>query len=94
LIAVHEDDALRIDSWLMSCRVFSRSAEQYILRGLIDHARAIGATRLIGEYQPTPKNTVVASLYRTLGFTPTGEEQFTRDLAAPSDDLVTHIAAG
>ncbi|HEV3202482.1 MAG TPA: HAD-IIIC family phosphatase, partial [Bryobacteraceae bacterium] len=42
LIAFHEGDALRIDSWLMSCRVFARSAEQYILRGVIAEALARG----------------------------------------------------
>ena len=35
LIALHEGDTLRIDCWLMSCRVFSRSAEQFMMRGLI-----------------------------------------------------------
>jgi hypothetical protein len=35
LVAVQEGDALRIDSWLMSCRVFSRTAEQFVLRALI-----------------------------------------------------------
>ncbi|HEY2616593.1 MAG TPA: HAD-IIIC family phosphatase [Acetobacteraceae bacterium] len=93
LIAVRDGDAVRIDSWLMSCRVFSRSAEQFILRGLIDQASALGVTTLIGEYQPTAKNTVVAELYRKLGFAPAGEGFFTRDLAGSTEDLVTHIAA-
>jgi FkbH-like protein len=91
LIAFKEDRAVRIASWLMSCRVFSRTAEQYILRGLIEHARAIGAERVIGEYRATPKNDVVADLYPTLGFVLTDGEFFTRDLATSSDDLVTHI---
>ena len=91
LIALHEGDAVRIDSWLMSCRVFSRTAEQYILRGLIDLARTRGAKRLIGEYQPTPKNDVVAELYPKLGFARTDEAFFARELAA-ADELVTHIA--
>ena len=93
LIAFLEGDAVRIDSWLMSCRVFSRTAEQYILRGLIDLAQARGAKRLIGEYRPTPKNDVVAELYPKLGFARTDEAFFARDLTA-ADGLVTHIAAG
>jgi FkbH-like protein len=93
LVAVHEGNAMRIDSWLMSCRVFARSAEQFILRGLIDGARARGATSLIGEYLPTAKNRVVAELYPKLGFARTDAAFFTRDLAASTADLVTHIAA-
>ena len=38
LIAVQEGDTLRIDSWLMSCRIFSRSAEQFVLRALLESA--------------------------------------------------------
>ena len=91
LIALHEDDALRIDSWLMSCRVFSRSAEQYMLRGLIEQARGLGATRLIGEYRPTPKNEVVAELYQRLGFAPQETGFFVRQLGAEPDDLVSQI---
>ena len=71
LIAFREGDTLRIDSWLMSCRIFSRSAEQYILRGLLGIAAKAGATRVIGEYLPNAKNAVVADLYPRLGFTPT-----------------------
>jgi FkbH-like protein len=93
LIAVHEGNAVRIDSWLMSCRVFARSAEQFILRGLIDGARARGATSVIGEYLPTAKNGVVTELYPGLGFSQADGAFFTRDLVASAEDLITHIAA-
>jgi FkbH-like protein len=96
LIALQEDDTLRIDSWLMSCRVFSRSAEQFILRGLIELAQQRGATRLAGEYLPTPKNDVVADLYDRMGFTRTDAEGLWSRPVTPGqpDDLVTYIAAG
>jgi FkbH-like protein len=93
LIAIQEDETLRIDSWLMSCRVFSRSAEQYILRGLLDLARQRGVTRLTGAYLPTPKNDVVADLYDRLGFKrQEGEALWSRAVtSADPDDLVTYI---
>ncbi len=91
LVALHEADALRIDSWLMSCRIFSRSAEQFILRELIGIAAAMGATRLIGEYRPSGKNEVVAQLYPRLGFAPIGEGLFQREISLGREDLVTHI---
>ena len=68
LIAVHEGNTFRIDSWLMSCRIFSRTAEQFMLGKLIEFARARGATIVFGEYIPTEKNGVVANIYDRLGF--------------------------
>ncbi|MBN9561923.1 MAG: FkbH domain-containing protein [Alphaproteobacteria bacterium] len=68
LIAVQERESLRIDSWLMSCRIFSRTAEPFILRGLLEIARQRGVRRLVGEYVPTAKNGVVADLYARMGF--------------------------
>ena len=94
LIAFREDDAVRIDSWLMSCRVFSRTAEEYMLLGLIEQARGMGASRLIGEYVATAKNDVVAEVYPKLGFAAVGAGVFARELGAGVEDLVTHIEAG
>ena len=95
LIARQEDDELRIDSWLMSCRVFSRSAEQFILRGLIDIAARRGVTRLLGEYRPTAKNDVVADLYERMGFSRVADQAlWSRSVESGRvDDLVTYIAA-
>lgn len=91
LIAFHEGDTVRIDSWLMSCRVFSRSAEQYILRGLLEMARARGAVRLMSEYLPTPKNDVVADLYVRMGFAAADGAFFVRDVGEDDAGLVTYI---
>ncbi|MDB5404597.1 MAG: hypothetical protein JWQ55_6615 [Rhodopila sp.] len=92
LVAFHEGDAMRIDSWLMSCRIFSRSAEQFILRGLIGIAAEKGAKRLLGEYLATPKNDVVAGLYPGLGFSPADGPFFVREIGSGVDDLVTYVA--
>ncbi|APW44327.1 HAD-IIIC family phosphatase [Rhodoferax saidenbachensis] len=95
LIAVREDNVLRIDSWLLSCRVFSRTAEQFMLAGLMRWAQQQGATSLLGEYIPTARNAVVADLYARLGFTATGADKrfWQRDLAAPPHDLHSFISA-
>ena len=68
VIAVQEGDTLRIDSWLMSCRIFSRSAEHAIVRGILQIAQQRCLSRVLGEYRPTAKNVVVADLYSRLGF--------------------------
>jgi FkbH-like protein len=55
-------------SWLLSCRVFSRTCEEFMLSELIKSAIERGFSRIIGEYIPTDKNKVVANLFTRLGF--------------------------
>jgi FkbH-like protein len=94
LVAVVEGDALVIDSWLMSCRVFSRTLEQFVMRAVLTEAAARGLRRIVGAYAPTAKNDVVADLYSRLGFTEieTGR-MWERVVADPGvGELVTFIA--
>jgi FkbH-like protein len=60
--------ALRIDTWLMSCRVISRTVEHLLFAYLLDHCTGHRIGSIIGEYIPTKKNAVVATLYEDLGF--------------------------
>jgi len=57
-----------IDTWLMSCRVLGRQVEQTTLRLIVNNARRLGATKLLGDYIPTKKNAMVSDLYSRLGF--------------------------
>ena len=41
----------------------------------MDQAKALGATRLIGEYLPTPKNGMVRDHYGKLGFSLEGRDE-------------------
>ncbi len=91
LLAVPDDDgALRIDTWLMSCRVIARTAEAYVFGALLRQAAEAGYRIVRGEYVPTPKNAQVASLYADLGLRPLdapaadGAQRF----EAALDDLV------
>jgi FkbH-like protein len=70
-----ESDAWIIDTWAMSCRVFSRGMEEFILIEMVAAAREAGAERLIGLYKQTAKNAVVADLYGRLGFAFDGEHE-------------------
>ena len=92
IIAIEEGDSLRIDSWTMSCRIFSRSAEQFIMRDLIDLASARGLKLIKGIYEPTPKNGVVADIYSRLGFSSSPDSAFWyRSVGLATDDLATYI---
>ncbi len=68
LIAVPDTDSLRIDTWLMSCRVLKRRVDQVMLTALIRYTRGHGWKTLRAEYIPTLKNDQVRSLFDELGF--------------------------
>jgi len=61
----HNENALIIDSWLMSCRVLNRSVEQAVFSFILEQAKGKPVT---GEYIPTEKNGLVRSLFPDLGF--------------------------
>jgi FkbH-like protein len=62
-------DTLTIDTWLMSCRVLGRQVEEACLNVMVDAARRLGASKLQGEFVPSPKNSMVREHYQKLGFT-------------------------
>ncbi len=70
LIAVpaEEPGTLRVDTWLMSCRVIGRTVEEYFVVELLERARRLGYRRIVGEYIPTKKNALVSELYDRMGF--------------------------
>ncbi|HEY1922409.1 MAG TPA: HAD-IIIC family phosphatase [Tepidisphaeraceae bacterium] len=61
---------LRIDTWLMSCRVIGRTAEEFTLNALVERAKSLGYQRLLGHFIPTKKNALVKDLFPRLGFRP------------------------
>ncbi len=92
VVALVEDDTLVIDSWLMSCRVFSRSLEPFVILALLEEARQRGLSHLVGVYVPSAKNAVVAELYPGLGFTEVEPgRKWQRPVEQPADDLTTFI---
>jgi FkbH-like protein len=70
-----------IDTWLMSCRVLGRGVEKASLNLVVQEAKLLGASRLLGEYIPSVKNDMVRNHYQGLGFIqikvgPTGSSLF------------------
>lgn len=75
LFAHPEGDALRIDEWLMSCRVLKRGVEQLLCNYIVGQARLKGAKVLLGHYVPTAKNSPVRDHYKSLGFQYAGTDE-------------------
>jgi len=64
-----DDEALEIENWVMSCRVFGRELEYEAMNIAVEAAKERGARTLVANYIPTPKNDVISRLYPSLGFT-------------------------
>ena len=71
---------LFVENWLMSCRVLKRGMEEYIADTMVEIAKQQGFEKVIGEYIPTPKNSMVKDLYNKLGFKDIGNNQFEADV--------------
>lgn len=65
-----KDAKMAIDTWLMSCRVLGRQVENACMNVLVERAKNLGITEMIGEYIATAKNAMVKQHYEKLGFLP------------------------
>lgn len=69
ILAVREAEAtLRIDTWLMSCRVIGRTVEEFLFGAFLERARRQGVRRIVGEFIPTAKNAIVSGIFERFGF--------------------------
>jgi FkbH-like protein len=74
MIAIADGEGLRVDTWLMSCRVLGRRLEEVMFGALVRYAAENRYTHITGEYIPTAKNSQVADLYIRLGCAAAGQE--------------------
>ena len=96
VIGERHDLRVEIDLWLMSCRVLKRNMELAMFDELVAAARHWGAKEIFGRYIPTKKNSMVADLYRQLGFEQIqaldeGETHWLYTIPAQSSPLNSHI---
>ena len=80
VILEKQEDALFIDTWLMSCRVLRRGVEECLFDAVVALTQAAGYRWLIGEYLPTAKNGMVAEFYAQLGMESIGEGRYRLDV--------------
>lgn len=64
------EDALFIDTWLMSCRVLKKGVEALVFEEIAAAARRRGLAWLAAEYKQTAKNAMVEDLLPSFGFEP------------------------
>lgn len=86
-----KNEVLNISEWTMSCRVFSRTLEQFIMNAVVAASRANGQKKIVGRYAPTGKNAVVANLYSELGFTKREDNTWELDISAQTEPLETFV---
>jgi FkbH-like protein len=75
VILVREGKALRIDTFLMSCRIIGRKVEDAIMAWVLQLAESLpGVEQVVGEYIPTKKNQQTKDFYPRLGFEADGDQ--------------------
>ena len=85
MILIPEGEDMRIDSFLMSCRVMGRKLEDVFVSRVAESLPPTG--RLIGDFFPTAKNVPVRELYDRLGFRLLREEEGRKRYVLPLDSL-------
>ena len=58
-------DALRVDTWVMSCRAFARAIEHHVLGWIFDHLRPAS---ILVSYERTPRNAPMHEFLEQCGF--------------------------
>jgi FkbH-like protein len=82
VVLASKADAIEIDTFLMSCRVLGRGVESAVFAAMAEYARLLNVGKLRGRYIPTPKNSLVAELYREHGFEAVGDGYWETDQLA------------
>lgn len=75
ILRKEDKKTLFVDTWFMSCRVLKRGMEAFTMNTIVEYARENGFERIIGEYIPTAKNSMVEDHYLNLGFEPIPDEE-------------------
>lgn len=67
-ITVRTDDSLRIDTFLLSCRVIGRGAEDALVQRILANAQKDKIKTVLAEYISTAKNSLVAGFWKKMDF--------------------------
>jgi FkbH-like protein len=75
LIGRVNEESIKIDVWLMSCRVLNREMELAMFDALVEECQARGIREIVGEFIPSKKNGMVSGHYASLGFSSLGSSE-------------------
>lgn len=94
ILRPHAAGSLFVDTWVMSCRVFKRTLEHFVVNYIAAFAKSRRFGKLTGEYRPTAKNSFVKDLYSQLGFRQNGQYwELALDSFKPLETFVKEEAA-
>ncbi|MHC4351196.1 MAG: HAD-IIIC family phosphatase [Planctomycetota bacterium] len=79
-------DTVLIDTFLMSCRVIGRRAEEAFLYRMLRCFRELNKLKVKASYIPTSKNNLVEDFWAKQDFVPLGESYYESDLANLPED--------
>mgnify|MGYP001075291194 FL=1 len=68
VILEKQEQAVFVDTLLMSCRVLKRGMEEFLFNTIVETVQNAGYACIEAEYLPTPKNRMVQDLYPRFGF--------------------------
>lgn len=92
LVAHQDGDALVVDNWVMSCRVFTRTFEECIVNRILAIARDRECAVLRWNLVPTPKNEYARRFFARLGWTPAHDGAASAcEVSATMADLKTFV---
>jgi FkbH-like protein len=74
LAILKNEEDWEIDSFLLSCRILGRKAENALMSYVSSFLLEQGSSKLVGSYIPTKKNAVAANAYKDLGFVETNDK--------------------
>lgn len=89
LILTYEDDTAAVDTFLMSCRVMGRSAENEIVAQVRQMLEKKGVHNVTATYLRTAKNAPVLGLFEKLGFDTVAASEERKDYKAEVTALPT-----
>ena len=87
IIGRKNGDALEVELWIMSCRVFKRDLELAMFDALAAAAAKLGCKTITGSWLRTAKNALVRDFYPSIGFAVTQEGEDERHFALSIDPL-------
>jgi FkbH-like protein len=68
VILIHNEHSLKLDTWVMSCRVLARGVEELVHNEIVSIARSLKVKKILGLYIPTKKNKLVSGLFERMGY--------------------------